>query len=335
MPQCIYCLKSGGDELFTREHVLPEAFGSFSNHPVLHGVVCGECNQFFGESIDRVLSRESIEGLERYRWGVKSPEEVERFKYSNVNLNAEATGDFDGVPLVVRPGPGEGGLVVVPRAAGGMARADGSGFKWFTPAEIEQGDWKSAPVDWRKGLKLIGDDEVVAKMKAALAAQGVVFENWRPLLPPKLEGQLTVRQEWDVSDEISRALAKISFNFAAFKFGPELVLGPSFDIARRFIRFGDGTRGDLMVAEREMPFGSSLDQGQVPVIHFLDIGGHATHRNVIGRVVLFGLMTHTVILAKDHPGPWPEFPVAHAFNVRTKESWEPEPRFPRWRHEER
>lgn len=42
---CIYCMEEKGKALFNRDHVIPEAFGTFDDYLVLTSV-CQACNQF-------------------------------------------------------------------------------------------------------------------------------------------------------------------------------------------------------------------------------------------------------------------------------------------------
>ena len=58
------------------------------------------------------------------------------------------------------------------------------------------------------------------------------------------------------------------------------------------------------------------DAPERPVVHWVSITSHPTHRNLLGVVLLYGFMQHTILLAQDYAGPWPEWPRAHLFNVR-------------------
>jgi len=37
--------------------------------------------------------------LERYRWGVKKPEEIEKFNFENITLHTFEDGDFKGAKI--------------------------------------------------------------------------------------------------------------------------------------------------------------------------------------------------------------------------------------------
>jgi hypothetical protein len=73
MPTCVYCSRTDPPGGFTTEHVLQAAFGGFLNALTLPDGVCGACNQYFGNCLDVVLARDSIEGVLRLVHGLKDP----------------------------------------------------------------------------------------------------------------------------------------------------------------------------------------------------------------------------------------------------------------------
>ena len=79
MSICIYCLGEKAKAAFNVEHVVPQAFGGFRDSLTLHDSVCGECNDYFGKTLDRWLARASAEGLERYRWRVRPISSLHQF----------------------------------------------------------------------------------------------------------------------------------------------------------------------------------------------------------------------------------------------------------------
>ena len=76
---CIYCENSKPAHLFNKEHVFPQAFGKFQNNFTLVDMVCQECNNYFGKTLDMDLGRESWEGLKRFEHGVKRLSEFSHF----------------------------------------------------------------------------------------------------------------------------------------------------------------------------------------------------------------------------------------------------------------
>ena len=74
MRLCIYCLEKKPEDAFNAEHVIPQAFGKFDPNAVLD-CVCIDCNQYFGDTIDMKLARDSFEGIDRFWSGMKPASE--------------------------------------------------------------------------------------------------------------------------------------------------------------------------------------------------------------------------------------------------------------------
>jgi len=330
MPQCIYCRASDPSVQFTREHVLQQGFGQFQNAPVLHDLVCHECNQSFSGTLDLSLTRESAEGLERYHWGVKEPADIAKFSFKSMDLRAQDLGEFTGarVELIAHDGS------VRARPADGAAIHDleGDDFTHFTIAEIVSGAWAQSPVDWKRGLKLFGNDETTLMLREALERQGVVLKSWRPLSLPDPSGSIEVGQTFSITSSMKRGIAKVAFNYLAFRRGGDFVRSESFDSIRQYIRYGAEPELEPIHSSFELPFRTNQPDNVKPVLHWLGLQAHENHRNLLGTVMLFGFMEHTVMLAQDFRGPWFDMPLAHLYNLKTKKASEVQPTMPRWKH---
>ena len=58
--RCIWCLRSAPDVAFDVSHVLPRCLGNLSNDVLPAGVICRECNNFFGHKLEPVLLRDPL-----------------------------------------------------------------------------------------------------------------------------------------------------------------------------------------------------------------------------------------------------------------------------------
>jgi hypothetical protein len=331
---CIYCRSSNSGVRFSREHVVPYAFcAGFRNVLVLHEAVCVECNQFFGDTIDLVLARDSAEGLARYRWQVKPTAEVTHFRSKLLEITYPGEGHLSRVPLRVVPADQPGGLGVVPRDGARMENATGEKSFFFTPDEIESGSWRqNSEVDWGRGVRLFGSEAVCQRMLSALEAQGVTFAKWTPIGPVSTDSaQAEVEETVTITPEIRRAFAKIAFNYLAWVEGPPYVLSPAFDPIRQYVRYGTQSEPPPVIALDDLPFLTNAPPDHRPVVHFVALGTASTHRNLIGTVMLFGHLSYNVVLADDLVGLWPELPRAHAYHVKTRVVEEMKPRYPRFR----
>jgi hypothetical protein len=237
-------------------------------------------------------------------------------------LRADVAGDFAGAPVTLDAR--DQGLIAKPKPCGAIHNAQGEGFTYFEASSILDGSWQAATVDWRRGVKLFGPDEAVKEMRDALAGYGAEISNWRPLQPPDGSGEgVQVAQEFEITPIMRRGIAKIAFNYLAYRQGTAFVLTPSFDSIRRFVRYGDEPDVPPVHSSLDVALGPERVDGMRPVVHWLELTSHRNHRNLLGKVVLFGFMTHTVILAPDFDGPWFDLPVAHLFNVKQLSVSEP------------
>ena len=95
MPRCIYCKQV--DVQFNREHVIPEAFGTFgADTMILEGQVCKPCNSTLGGRLDLVLARDSWESRLRSQMlaGQGGRHGHDRFLERRVEMRYEDEGHF-------------------------------------------------------------------------------------------------------------------------------------------------------------------------------------------------------------------------------------------------
>ena len=100
---------------------MPECFGRFRDNLTIF-CVCDGCNSFFGESIERILARESIFGVLRIQHGLKPVDETHEVGGRMVTT---AIGEKTMVGVPLRFEGSEGTLVVGHEDAVGFERADG------------------------------------------------------------------------------------------------------------------------------------------------------------------------------------------------------------------
>lgn len=329
---CVYCGARGESVSFNREHVLQQGFGRFRDALVLHDLVCEACNSLFSRTIDLALTRDGLEGLERYMWGIKDAADVQSFRYGSLRVTSQDKDNFQGAMIRFGSAEDEFSARIQPSAA--VRLREGDGFASFSESEILSGIWVSDAVDPQRGVKLFGDEESMLRMKAALENQGVKLD-FAAFERPASRSESTFRLEYAPSDAIRRGVAKIAFNYLAYRQGGDLVRLPAFDPIRSFVRCGQEPDRPPVFTHTEMPFSSSAPDGYVPVVHWISLETHSDHRNLLGVVSLFGAITHTIILAEDYDGPWFDLPVAHLYNVKQMTATEVQPQRERWRPPDR
>jgi protein-arginine kinase activator protein McsA len=92
---CIYCLENKNESSFQHtEHVIPRAFGTFEQNLTLNRIVCDDCNQYFGDNIELYLGRDSLEGISRYHYGIRSSKVP---LYRRIKMKLGIKGELEGV----------------------------------------------------------------------------------------------------------------------------------------------------------------------------------------------------------------------------------------------
>lgn len=236
-PRCIYCRETKPIEQFNREHVVPDAFGKFDGNLVLNGVVCWACNQYFGDSLDRRIARDTIEGLDRYEHGVRRPDTrtaIGRFGVMRASVDG---GFYDGAQVWWGPKDDDPGrLVLFPFPQVGIA--DDTGHQIWFPAEEIPNRHELAAHGFAPGtpitIKLFGVSGEAAQ--AALGAKGFVLSPLETLDDPNAGEDVDIHITGTIDRTVMRGIAKIAFNYLAFQFG-EVAAMPQFDAVREFIRY--------------------------------------------------------------------------------------------------
>ncbi len=319
MHECIYCRRSLAAQEFTREHVLSCAFGTFSDAPVIHNMVCASCNQFFGDHLETRVARGAFEGLLRYQHGTKAPDrETLRLRYVEFTLPEGST--WAGVRLTLAWRDGK--LVV--DLISQVALFDRATSRWvhFSDAEIEAGAVsKMTKVD-TKNARIYGrSTEDRNRLLALLARHGISFGRLDDMDAPEglfQGGDIEVEVTFTITKGIRRCMAKYAFNFLAFVCGVAFVLERDFDRIRRFIRYGETPEYDL-VRERMGPIlqDDSATRRQTSG-HLLTVNWAASGVDLVGQVSLFNYATYAVSLSRKYSGIWRPVRSGLHFNLRDR-----------------
>lgn len=153
---CIYCTRDLPKTGYkSKEHVIPKAFGKFSpNNLTLKYLVCDECNQKYGKTIDLILARGSLETVDRLKYGIKSPQEIRDLRRERVQFVLAQEGKWKGIYFEVKADPrGQYGLIIEPISQVGFTKRYAEGFI-FVPEEVLKDENISLPdgIDLQKDL---------------------------------------------------------------------------------------------------------------------------------------------------------------------------------------
>jgi len=334
---CIYCLKSKEGNLFDREHVIPESFGRFiPNNLTLINTVCEECNSYFGIELEPFLARDSLDGIMRYKYGLKKfGRNGKKFKSNRVRIKISTKGVWEGALLELCPPREEKesppNAVFIPKADVVLIPQI-TFYKTISHEEVHlpldqitnKEDLIRRGFDLEKGCILIApSDKSMEKIKAKIKEMGLktkvkkydIEDNSKPV-----KGQLIkVLFESTVDNIIFRSVAKISFNYLAKAAGKEFVLSSCFDEIREYIRYGKEIKSNLVriiqepILETDTLYFKQTD-GHLIVVNW----GDDYNLSIIGYVSLFNRLTYQIILCNFFRGIVRKIASGHHFDIHSK-----------------
>jgi HNH endonuclease len=321
MPACLYCGRTDPPGGFTREHVLQSAFGGFRNALTLTDAVCGTCNQYFGDHLDVMLARDSIEAVLRLLHGLKDPAEIRGMLKHHVRVRLPRDGTMWGgahVELTAAP-PGQEGLGGRPMPQVGFERRDGTGWDYLTEDELRAaGDL--APrfeTDYQPGVKnVVGSDEEAARLLALMRDHGVPLKGETLHRGISREGPGEVNVSWIIDEVLARAAAKIAVNYLAWAQGAEFARRPEFEDVRRFVRYGAGG-APTFVRLQSGPVVENRLGGDPPACHLIVLFWSPGMRPpMLCRLTLFNRHAYLVRLCTAFYGPlWREVKSGHTYDL--------------------
>lgn len=323
MRVCIYCMEPKAEAAYNREHVIPQSYGRFDTTNLVLDCVCRECNTFFGSQLDEVLACDTLEGIDRYRVGLRSPKKLRTLgKRSRLRSRIE-NGPLKGAYAHHVPSLDGNSLGVSVSAQIGIKGSPDADYEWYRPEDVP------GPNDPRRGKRGSRIWIQIQGMPLAEALALLKRLDYRGLedveeLPPPT-GTARVETIGTIDQTECRAAAKIALNYLAAVANPAIVRMAQFDAVRRYVR--DDARGEERI----------VDVG--PNRFFVDRSGTAKPANghyvavetigdgIIAQVSLLQRFRYVVVLSRG--GFLIPFKIdrAHFFDVDTKKISEiPAPR---------
>jgi len=324
--KCIYCLKDKSRSAYRRrEHVMPQCYGAFSpNNLILYETVCDECNQYFGENIELYLGRDTIEGVTRYRYGIKPRESPKR----HIRLKFKISGgELKGMIVIPKYTgvPGENAMEMVLQV--GFFRKDDQEYDYFEPQDIPSGN-ELREQDYElenEKIRLIAKNaEEMNYLIKMLKEKGMDVRPEEEMKWPeyvKDKNQILAEGIIRIDRIIYRALSKIGFNYLAYVAGKDFTLFEDFHGIRNFIRYNEGNSDHYFFAN------------EPPILYFdrifrryniKETNGHLVvaewkGMNLIAKVSIFNMTTYSIRLCRNFKGIWRPIKCGHHFDVNSKE----------------
>ena len=289
---------------------MSQALGTFEHNWTLT-CVCVECNQYFGDTFEIVLGRDSLEGFIRAEVGVKPLETVNAFLNRRALFTLQNPGNLGGARIVMKAIDGE----LWPEAPAQVAfRSEGSDWHYLLERDLTR-----EALEQLRGphveIKVLGRhcSEDIARLLRRLADLGLHFtETQCALDQPLSSGSIvTVIHEITVDTALRRAAAKIGFNYLARVLGGDRVRQAPFDTIRRFVRHGEEPEPLVSAQEGSILIGPDAVGS---LAHVCAFGWEPARGELIGIVSLFNRVTYGLRLCRGDSPEWQDVWARHVFD---------------------
>ncbi len=317
-PVCIYCRATGVP--FSRDHVIPEAFGKFEGNFVLTSV-CGACNQFFGDELELVLGRNSREAILRLHHGVKAPAGAQQLKYDNAELTVGEPGPWRGARIMLAADPAGTTLDTRPLPQVGFKNEGETDWKWVSEAALTD----SIVDPYRKSTALIQvigpSQDDIDRLTAKINTLGINFNRKGPLPQPAREdGTMLTKLASKVEDRILRAIAKIAGNYVAYIHGAAFFLRPDFDDYRNWVRYGTPPPWSIppVVVVTTPVLALDSSQWRQTTGHLVTFDWNRQGDGLFAQVSLFNDLNYKILLCPRYSGLLHDIRTGHHFDLQSR-----------------
>ena len=321
--KCIYCLEEKNKESYKkREHVIPQCFGKFSpDNIILYEMVCDECNQYFGEKIELFLGKDSFEGIERLRHGIKPKNYLKNRRRVKSKI---CEGEWKGVIVVERyqDESDEVGLEKVVQA--GFYNKFKDEYEYFEPNDIptaEELQKNGYDVKGKMVWLIAEEGDELDSLITLLKQKGINIRSQNEFIKKdRTDERFKVETNLTADRVIFRGLSKIAYNYLAYVAGKEILFKNEFDDIRKFIRYDEG-QSENFIAFNMPPIlydDQKLNKFRIKVTegHLIIVGWKGL--SLFSKVSLFNTNTYLIKLCHNFSGIWRPIKSGHHFDVKTK-----------------
>jgi hypothetical protein len=318
---CIYCYQTAPGRFRGVEHVIPQGFGRFGSETPTLDCVCDDCNSYFGRDLDQLLTRDTYEGISRYRHGQLSSEARPQRRVRLTLADAAEAGEFIGLRVSL---DGTTRQLMPPAAQFHIHNfKTGEDEVYFMPQiaalVLPEEDYGKPGENGKKGSwrcqVRARSQQAHDAMVEALQRAGINFKPGTPLQiplafetgdPPSFLVEIT-----SVIDKPhKRAIAKIFMNFVAFYLGRDEALKPRWDFLRNYVRNGEG---EVKARLSNRPFwtGDETEELRLPD-DSISVRIENLNGSIIGAIEFYDLPIYEMILV-EKDGLAPEQEIARRF----------------------
>lgn len=294
---CIYCLKDKDEASYKKaEHVIPQSFGVFRDNFTIKKMICDECNQFFGDNLELVLARDSLEGYERQRHGLKTESEFKTLGKASKTIFQVEDGPAKGAWAYLQNE--DGYLIQKPLPQVGFLNANGE-YEYFLLEKIPEKE-----ILEKNGFQLKEDQSVRIFQNDLARAQEILLKKGYNIKAQGYGGTVddegkrwgtTLYGRMDII--ILRAMSKITFNYLAFWEGSDVALRNEFNDMRNFVRYGKVPDYPLCVPTNESLLADEPVEGKRRLGHIVTLGYARNNRSIVSQLTLWNNIKYKTLHA--------------------------------------
>lgn len=318
--KCIYCHEDKPETSYKKvEHVIPQSFGLFKNNFTLIRKVCDDCNQYFGDNLEIALARDTYEGLSRFEFDVKKAEDFKTAGKKSRIIIRVADGPMKGTYAYLEYSPEKKDIVFKPVPQVGFRKNASSEYEYYLIDEIpnkSEIENKEFDLKHSKAIQAFGID--AEELKQKLSERDFSFEIGGEIVPPDKSQEILCDVEGTIDRKIFRAIAKIGFNYLAYWQDAEFMNQDSFNIIRRYIRYGESVAYPLVIV-LEKAILADEDSNKRRLGHLVTVNWSGDRQSIVSQVSLFNWITYSICLSRGYSGERRDIKKGSFFNTVSKE----------------
>jgi hypothetical protein len=231
-------------------------------------------------------------------------------------LKVAEEGFFKGAGVVLGVTPTGEELAPILRAQVGFRVPGANEWTWIREEELTT-ETVAPFVNGRFEIRIVGDEKFNSEgLVLRLAQLGIDFKMEGRYSDPitNEQGSVSIEHEYLIDLALMRAIAKISFNYAAYMLGAEFVRHHDFDSLRRFIRYGDKSAGNPVAAARVPMLVNDLPDHRQTRGHLSTLAWFPERGTLLGQLSPFNEITYRILFCENAATERTELSVGHLFD---------------------
>ena len=316
--KCVYCIEDKPLTSFTKvEHVIPQSFGLFANNFTLVGIVCDDCNQYFGDNLEIAMARDTVEGASRFKFELKSPKEFKSLGKRSRMIIKIAEGECKGAYAYREYSKKQNKIAIKPVPQIGFLKNEPAEYEYYLLDQIpNKTDLDKNGFDTKRPRAIRAFGINVDTARQVLSEKGIKFEYQGEAGPSEnSEEDWLCKVDALIDSTIFRAVAKIAFNYLAFWEGRDFLLCECFDSSRSFIRYGKKADYPLATVDDNPILRDEPVEGRRRFGHIVTVNWATDRVSIISQVSLFNWASYRVSLATNFSSTQRNIRRGHFFNV--------------------